>query len=59
MDLVRENKPVTFGKKNKELQVASGDTDITVFGTSIYDESLYKVRSCPLFLASPRLSPHV
>lgn len=44
MDLVREPKSVTFDKKNKELQHASGDASITVFGTSIYDESLYKVR---------------
>lgn len=43
MDLVREPKGVTFEKKNKELQDASGCTTMTVFGTSIYDESLYKV----------------
>ena len=44
MDLVREPKSAMFEKKNKELQQASGDSAITVFGTSIYDESLYKVR---------------
>jgi Ras-related GTP-binding protein A/B len=44
MDLVREPKSATFDKKHKELQDASGAATITVFGTSIYDESLYKVR---------------
>jgi Ras-related GTP-binding protein A/B len=43
MDLVRANKPVLFDKKKAELQVASGDFPVMVFGTSIYDESLYKV----------------
>jgi len=48
MDLVQEPKSTTFDKRNKELQDASGDASITVFGTSIYDESLYKVRLCHL-----------
>ncbi|KAG7448244.1 uncharacterized protein BT62DRAFT_930335 [Guyanagaster necrorhizus] len=62
MDLVRENKPVTFGKKHKELQVASGDADITVFGTSIYDESLYKAWSSIVHTLIPNaavLSKHL
>lgn len=45
MDLVREPKGLTLDKKKKELYDASGDVEgITVFGTSIYDESLYKVK---------------
>jgi Ras-related GTP-binding protein A/B len=51
MDLVRGTKSVVFDKKRSELQLASGDVDITVFGTSIYDESLYKVihhRQCSM-----------
>lgn len=43
MDLVREHRAVMFERRHKELQKASGDVPITVFGTSIYDESLYKV----------------
>jgi Ras-related GTP-binding protein A/B len=43
MDLVRVNKSVVFEKKKGELQSASGDFPVLVFGTSIYDESLYKV----------------
>ncbi|TFK42372.1 rraga protein [Crucibulum laeve] len=45
MDLVREPKVATFDKKKKELQEASGDATISVFGTSIYDESLYRAWS--------------
>ncbi|KAF5373873.1 hypothetical protein D9758_000892 [Tetrapyrgos nigripes] len=45
MDLVREPRIVLFEKKHRELQNASGDVPITVFGTSIYDESLYKAWS--------------
>lgn len=44
MDLVRGPKGPAFDKKKKELEEASGDKPITVFGTSIYDESLYRVR---------------
>jgi len=43
MDLVREPKSIMFERKKKELQQASGDVGVTLFGTSIYDESLYKV----------------
>ena len=45
MDLVRQPRQPTFDKKKQELQDSSGDTNICVFGTSIYDETLYKVRS--------------
>lgn len=45
MDLVRPPKEAVLEKKTAELRQASGETQITVFGTSIYDESLYKV--CP------------
>ena len=44
MDLVRKPSQPTFERKKQELQEASGDTNICVFGTSIYDETLYKVR---------------
>ena len=43
MDLVRGDKKEVLDRKEKELKEASGDMDIRVFGTSIYDESLYKV----------------
>lgn len=42
MDLVRQPK-VVLERKTTELGTASGGMEITVFGTSIYDESLYKV----------------
>ncbi|KAF8584085.1 hypothetical protein K439DRAFT_1171144 [Ramaria rubella] len=45
MDLVRGNRQVVFNKKKNELQAACGDITITVFGTSIWDESLYKAWS--------------
>lgn len=44
MDLARGPKLETLARKTKELKEASGDAEITVFGTSIYDESLYNVR---------------
>jgi len=44
MDLVREPRQPVFLKKKQELEEASLATDVHVFGTSIYDESLYKVR---------------
>ncbi|KAK7040873.1 GTP-binding protein gtr1 [Paramarasmius palmivorus] len=56
MDLVREPKSVLFEKKYKELQQASGDTVITVFGTSIYDESLYKAWSSIVHTLIPNAS---
>lgn len=48
MDLVRPPRGPVLEKKAAELRSASGDTEITVFGTSIYDESLYKVCTLPL-----------
>lgn len=45
MDLVRVNRASVLEKKTRELQEQSGGVPITVFGTSIYDESLYKVSS--------------
>lgn len=45
MDLVKASKGVILERKTKELQQQSADMPITVFGTSIYDESLYKVRA--------------
>ncbi len=56
MDLVRAPKEAVLEKKTVELKQASGDTEITVFGTSIYDESLYKVRSRTLVFSSTRLA---
>ena len=43
MDLARGPKMETLARKAKELKEVSGDVDVTVFGTSIYDESLYNV----------------
>lgn len=43
MDLVRGDRQAVFKRKKNELQAASDTVDITVFGTSIWDESLYKV----------------
>ncbi|TFY66676.1 hypothetical protein EVG20_g4415 [Dentipellis fragilis] len=45
MDLVTGDKRAALEKKRRELQHESGDVDVTVFGTSIYDESLYKAWS--------------
>lgn len=42
MDLARPRQK-KLDEKTSEIQKASGDVGITVFGTSIYDESLYKV----------------
>ena len=43
MDLVKNTKAAVLDRKTKELLEESGDSVITIFGTSIYDESLYKV----------------
>ncbi|KAI5120469.1 hypothetical protein M0805_006489 [Coniferiporia weirii] len=45
IDLVRTSRKTILEKKTRELQEASGDMAIMVFGTSIYDESLYKAWS--------------
>lgn len=56
MDLVRDREQV-FQKKKEELEDACGDFDVTVLGTSIYDESLYKVRyPIPIMPSPKRLS---
>ena len=51
MDLVRDRQQ-SFEKKRQELEGITGSTKTSVFGTSIYDESLYKVR-----ISSTTLSP--
>ena len=50
MDLIRPPRGPVLEKKTAELRQASGSTEITVFGTSIYDESLYKVGICILVI---------
>jgi len=42
MDLVREPQQI-LDKKRQELQEASGDAPISLFGTTIFDQTLYKV----------------
>jgi len=50
VDLVREaERNVIVQRKMAELEKASGETSVKVFGTSIYDESLYKVPHTFLF----------
>jgi len=44
MDLVRDRQQV-FEKKKQDLEGITGSTKVSVFGTSIYDESLYKAWS--------------
>ena len=48
MDLIRTNRKGVLEKKTRDLQEQSGEVPITVFGTSIYDESLYKVGALSL-----------
>ncbi|TFY58960.1 hypothetical protein EVJ58_g6080 [Rhodofomes roseus] len=43
--LQRGSRAQTLERRTAELQQASGDVPVTVFGTSIYDESLYKAWS--------------
>ena len=43
-DLVRENANGVLAKKRTQLEQESADLTVTVFGTSIYNESLYRVR---------------
>lgn len=45
MDLVRGDRTAVLERKTHELQQESADVEVTVFGTSIYDESLYKAWS--------------
>ncbi|KAJ7578457.1 Gtr1/RagA G protein conserved region-domain-containing protein [Mycena floridula] len=61
MDLVRDNRPAVFDRKRKELEKAS-NVPVTVFGTSIYDESLYKAWSSIVHTLIPNaavLSKHL
>ncbi|KAI0345272.1 hypothetical protein BDW22DRAFT_1015641 [Trametopsis cervina] len=56
MDLVRQPKDVVLQRKTSELRQASAETEITVFGTSIYDESLYKAWSQIVHTLIPNVS---
>lgn len=50
MDLVggdEKGRRAMLEKKGRELRGESGGMEVTVFGTSIYDESLYKVCLSP------------
>jgi Ras-related GTP-binding protein A/B len=51
MDLVTGDKSAVLERRTRELQTESGNVPVKVFGTSIYDETLYKVR--PAFLCAP------
>ena len=44
MDLVRENAQGVLAKKRAQLEQESAGLQVTVSGTSIYNESLYRVR---------------
>ncbi|KAI0647411.1 Gtr1/RagA G protein conserved region-domain-containing protein [Trametes meyenii] len=56
MDLARGPKAETLARKSKELKDASGDAEVTVFGTSIYDESLYNAWSRIVHILIPNAS---
>ncbi|OCH86902.1 hypothetical protein OBBRIDRAFT_814370 [Obba rivulosa] len=45
MDLARSPKEQVLERKAEELRQASGDVPVTVYGTTIHDESLYKAWS--------------
>jgi Ras-related GTP-binding protein A/B len=49
MDLVPGDRAALLERRTRELQGESGTVPITVFGTSIHDETLYKVRPWPAF----------
>jgi Ras-related GTP-binding protein A/B len=47
MDLIQESqRAIVFAEREAELKRRSIPLDITCFGTSIWDESLYKVSAC-------------
>ena len=52
MDLVREDADGVLAKKRAQLEQESAGLTITMFGTSIYNESLYRVRH---LICRPRL----
>lgn len=56
MDLVRERQQV-FERKRLELVEVSEGANVSVFGTSIYDESLYKV--CTLLSRKKKTDTHL
>ncbi|OBZ65806.1 Ras-related GTP-binding protein A [Grifola frondosa] len=56
MDLARGSRPAVLARKTQELRDASGGADVTVFGTSIYDESLYKAWSRIVHILIPNAS---
>ncbi|KAI0373015.1 hypothetical protein BV20DRAFT_848182 [Pilatotrama ljubarskyi] len=56
MDLARGPRAETLARKAKELKDASGDAEVTVFGTSIYDESLYNAWSRIVHILIPNAS---
>jgi Ras-related GTP-binding protein A/B len=53
MDLVTGDKRAVLERRTRELQTESGTVPVTVFGTSIYDETLYKVRPDFLYACPP------
>jgi Ras-related GTP-binding protein A/B len=56
MDLVTGDRTTVLERRTRELQTESGTVPVTVFGTSIYDETLYKARRfflCALFGSFP------
>jgi Ras-related GTP-binding protein A/B len=58
MDLVRQARQETFDAKKEELQDVSGDLNLSIFGTSIYDESLYKVHISICLSRKAMLTPN-
>jgi Ras-related GTP-binding protein A/B len=55
MDLVTGDRAAILERRTRELQAESGTVSIVVFGTSIHDETLYKVHLQPA--RSPILLP--
>jgi hypothetical protein len=57
MDLVAGDRAALLERRTRELQAESGAVPVTVFGTSIHDETLYKVRHAADVIFS-RSFPH-
>jgi len=55
MDLVTGDRTALLERRTRELQAESGAVAITVFGTSIHDETLYKVRLPRMLSRAPSL----